>query len=80
MIDRIERFSTRVENYIRYRPGYPKALIDLLERECSLPANSVIADVGSGTGILSELFLKNGNVVYRVEPNGEMILDWDELG
>lgn len=67
-----ERFSTRVENYVKYRPGYPQAVIDLLEGECGLSAASVIADVGSGTGILSEMFLKNGNTVYGVEPNREM--------
>jgi ubiquinone/menaquinone biosynthesis C-methylase UbiE len=72
MIDSTQRFSTRVENYIRYRPGYPETLIDLLEKECSLRAGSAIADVGSGTGILCELFLKNGNVVYGIEPNPQM--------
>jgi SAM-dependent methyltransferase len=67
-----ERFSTRVENYVKYRPGYPPEVIELLEKECHLTPSSVIADVGSGTGILSELFLKNGNTVYGVEPNREM--------
>jgi ubiquinone/menaquinone biosynthesis C-methylase UbiE len=72
MPDPTQRFSTRVENYICYRPGYPEALIDLLKKECSLRTDSAIADVGSGTGILSELFLKNGNVVFGIEPNSEM--------
>jgi len=67
-----QRFSGRVENYIKYRPGYPPAVIDLLKQECALARESVIADIGSGTGILSELFLKNGNRVYGVEPNREM--------
>ncbi len=66
------RFSSRVENYIRYRPGYPPAIIDLLRAECQLTPDSTIADVGSGTGMLTELFLKNGNRVYGVEPNQEM--------
>lgn len=67
-----ERFSTRVENYAKYRPGYPKEIIELLRDECGLTKASIIADVGSGTGILSELFLKNGNTVYGVEPNRKM--------
>jgi SAM-dependent methyltransferase len=67
-----QRFSGRVENYVRYRPGYPQELIELLAEECGLTASSVIADVGSGTGILSEMFLKNGNTVYAVEPNPQM--------
>lgn len=67
-----KRFSNRVENYIKYRPGYPGEVIDLLRQECSLDCNSVVCDVGSGTGISSELFLRNGNVVYGIEPNKEM--------
>lgn len=63
------RFSNRVEHYARYRPGYPAELVGLLAREVGLTPVSVLADVGSGTGILSELFLRNGNVVYGVEPN-----------
>ena len=67
-----ERFSGRADYYARYRPGYPSALIGLLQKECALASSSVIADAGSGTGILSELFLKNGNPVLGIEPNEEM--------
>jgi SAM-dependent methyltransferase len=70
--DSKQRFSTRVENYVKYRPGYPAGLVDLLASECSLSPASVVADVGSGTGILAELFLANGNAVLGVEPNREM--------
>jgi len=70
--DPTSRFSSRVENYIRYRPGYPRSVVELLAGECGLTPASVVADVGSGTGILSELFLRNGNRVYGVEPNREM--------
>ena len=66
------RFSSRVENYIKYRPGYPADVLNTLAKECGLAKGSVIADIGSGTGILSELFLKNGNRVLGVEPNREM--------
>ena len=69
-----ERFSSRVENYVKYRPGYPREVTRLLEEECGLTPSSVIADVGSGTGILSEMFLQKGNTVYGVEPNREMRL------
>jgi ubiquinone/menaquinone biosynthesis C-methylase UbiE len=72
VVDPTRRFSSRVESYIRYRPRYPRAIIALLERECALTPASVVADVGSGTGILSELFLANGNRVFGVEPNPEM--------
>jgi len=66
------RFSNRVENYRKYRPGYPSEIIPLLQSECGLTSNSSIADLGSGTGLFSEIFLKNGNTVFGVEPNAEM--------
>jgi SAM-dependent methyltransferase len=72
VLDPTKRFSNRVENYLKYRPGYPPEIIDLLERECGLTAVSVIADIGSGTGLLSQLFLKHGNQVFCVEPNAGM--------
>jgi SAM-dependent methyltransferase len=72
MLDPTQRFSSRVENYIKYRPDYPKPILALLRRDCGLTPASVIADIGSGTGISSRLFLANGNRVYGVEPNPEM--------
>jgi SAM-dependent methyltransferase len=72
MLNSTQCFSSRVANYIKYRPGYPVAILDLLRKECGLTSASVIADIGSGTGILTELFLKNGNPVFGIEPNREM--------
>jgi len=72
MNDATLRFSKNVENYIKSRPGYPDEIIETLRSECNLSYDSIIADVGSGTGILSEKFLQNGNPVYGVEPNKEM--------
>jgi SAM-dependent methyltransferase len=66
------RFSDRVENYVKYRPHYPKEIINFLKENCDLNEKSIIADIGSGTGISSELFLENGNSVFAVEPNYEM--------
>ena len=66
------RFSSRVDDYVKYRPGYPGAILDFLRHECGLTRDSIIADVGSGTGKLTELFLKNGNQVFGIEPNQEM--------
>jgi len=70
--DPTERFSSRVEDYMRYRPSYPSEAIAFLERECGLTSQSRVADIGSGTGLLSELFLRFGCEVYGVEPNPEM--------
>ena len=71
-IDAKERFSNRVADYVRYRPGYPGEVLTVLRTECGLRSGHAIADIGSGTGFLSELFLKNGNRVYGIEPNQEM--------
>ncbi len=69
--DPTERFTHRVDDYIRYRPLYPPAVLDVLEG-CGLTAEWVIADVGCGPGNLTRLLLDNGNPVYGVEPNQPM--------
>ena len=61
-----------MENYVRFRPDYPKEVIGLLQSECGLTPQSIIADVGFGTGKLTKLFLENGNAVFGIEPNLEM--------
>jgi SAM-dependent methyltransferase len=70
--DPTQRFSSRVENYVRYRPGYPPEVLELLRQECALTADSLVADVASGTGMLTRMFLENGNRVFGVEPNDDM--------
>jgi SAM-dependent methyltransferase len=75
-----ERFCDRVANYIKYRPGYPSGIIPTLARECGLTAEHRVADIGSGTGILTQLFLDNGNQVYAVEPNAAMRVAGEESG
>jgi SAM-dependent methyltransferase len=70
--DSTQRFSSRVANYIAYRPHYPGEVLECLKTDCGLGAESIIADIGSGTGMLAELFLGNGNRVLGVEPNLEM--------
>jgi SAM-dependent methyltransferase len=71
-MDSQSRFSNRVATYIKYRPGYPPAVIDFLRTACGLKPTDAVADIGSGTGILTELFLKNRNSVFGVEPNAAM--------
>jgi len=66
------RFSNRVKDYVKYRPHYPPEVLEFFISELGLTKDSVIADVGSGTGISSELFIENGNHVYGIEPNKEM--------
>ncbi len=66
------RFSDRVENYVRYRPGYPPEVLQALKVECGLTPSHVVADIASGTGIWTRLLLENGNQVIGIEPNAEM--------
>ncbi len=79
MADSAERFSGRVADYLKYRPGYPEELLVFLGQECGLVPGSVVADVGSGTGKLAELFLSGGNTVFGIEPNEEMRLAAERL-
>jgi len=67
-----ERFSARADHYRRYRPGYPSAAIELLAARCGLGPGTVVADVGSGTGILTEQLLERGAQVIGIEPNDAM--------
>jgi SAM-dependent methyltransferase len=72
MEDSTKRFSNRVENYVKYRPHYPKEILSFLAENIGLTSEKIVADIGSGTGISTELFLQNGNKVYGIEPNMEM--------
>ena len=75
MVDEIKtaaRFDRRVANYAAYRPGYPAELIAFLRDELGLRAGAAVADVGSGTGILSGMLAGAGYRVFAVEPNDAM--------
>jgi SAM-dependent methyltransferase len=72
MTDTVQRFSNRVENYIKYRPTYPPEVLELFKSEMDLTEESIFADIGSGPGNLARQFLENGNTVYCVEPNDAM--------
>jgi SAM-dependent methyltransferase len=67
-----ERFSDRVDAYTRYRPTYPPQILELVARELGLEPGIAVADVGSGTGIWTELWLDWGARVLGVEPNAAM--------
>src|SRR5579883_956211 len=67
-----ERFSSRVDAYIKYRPHYPSSVLSALKERTGLVPRHIIADIGSGTGFSAELFLNNSNFVYGIEPNKEM--------
>jgi SAM-dependent methyltransferase len=70
--DPTQRFSPRVEDYLRYRPGYPDALVEWLRVSQGLTDGASVADIGAGTGLSTRLFLAHGHLVVAVEPNDEM--------
>lgn len=72
IIDSKSRFTGKADSYSKYRPSYPAECLDVLREEIQLDKGDAVADIGSGTGILTELFLKNGNTVFAVEPNQDM--------
>jgi ubiquinone/menaquinone biosynthesis C-methylase UbiE len=67
-----KRFSDRVDNYVKYRPSYPKEAIDFLYNDLGFSSHSTIADLGSGTGIFTKLLLDRGSLVLAIEPNTAM--------
>jgi SAM-dependent methyltransferase len=80
MPSNIHRFTGRAEDYDRYRQRYPaEEILARLRLWCGLAPEWIVADVGAGTGMLSEVFLANGNRVLAVEPNPEMSARMREL-
>jgi SAM-dependent methyltransferase len=71
-VEPTQRFSSRVDDYARFRPSYPREIIDVLRDHCGLTPDSVVADVASGTGLFTRLLLENGNRVFGIEPNENM--------
>lgn len=70
--DFTKRFTGRASFYSTSRPSYPRRILDILRSETDFDETYTIADIGSGTGLLSQLFLENSNRVFAVEPNDEM--------
>ncbi len=72
MTDQTALFTGRASAYAKGRPSYPDMLIDHLYQREGFSEESVIADIGSGTGIFSKLLLERGSTVFAVEPNADM--------
>ncbi|MFL9872067.1 class I SAM-dependent methyltransferase [Paraburkholderia megapolitana] len=70
--DSTQRFTDRVADYVKYRPTYPRDVVDFLHGECGVAGDARVADIGAGTGISTKLFLDAGHPVVAVEPNQAM--------
>ena len=68
----IENFSGKADLYSKFRPSYSNEYINYLLSENHLSMGSVIADIGSGTGILTKLLLEKKLTVFAIEPNDDM--------
>ncbi|MGY3901646.1 class I SAM-dependent methyltransferase [Aeromonas lusitana] len=71
-MDSTQRFSARVEAYVKYRPGYPAAMLDFLAAELAMGPEARVADIGAGTGILTALLAPRVGQLWAVEPNADM--------
>ncbi|MDD1515356.1 class I SAM-dependent methyltransferase [Priestia megaterium] len=67
-----DKFTDKAEVYAKYRPSYPREYIEYLITEAGLNQDSIIADIGSGTGILSRQLIEKRFPVIGVEPNDDM--------
>lgn len=73
MDESVRRFDGRVGEYARYRERYdPEVLLPRFREWCGLRPEWAVADIGAGTGMLSDVFLANGNRVLAIEPNAGM--------
>jgi SAM-dependent methyltransferase len=70
-VDTVRRFDDRVDDYARWRPGYPAQVAAVLHA-AGLPRRATLADVGSGTGKLAATLLDAGHRVLGVEPGDAM--------
>lgn len=73
MSNSIEHFSSKVANYIKYRPSYPQQIIEQIMNITDLCPAAKIADIGAGTGIFTQLLLENNFSVTAIEPNRYML-------
>lgn len=72
MVDSKKIFSGKESDYDQYRPRYPAQFISFLYETVGFRTDSVIADIGSGTGIFSKQIADRGSMVFCVEPNRDM--------
>ncbi len=78
-MDNTQKFSGKAEVYQKARPSYAQAMIDFIAQNWQIGKGSLVADIGSGTGIFTRQLLGLGAKVYAVEPNADMRAKAEEL-
>ena len=71
-MDNTQKFSGKADVYQQARPNYAQAMLDFIASKWQIGEGSLVADVGSGTGIFTRQLLGLGAKVYAVEPNADM--------
>jgi SAM-dependent methyltransferase len=66
-------FDKIARSYDRYRPSYPRALIDHIERTARLGRQSLLLEIGCGPGIATILFAERGYEILCIEPGANLI-------
>jgi SAM-dependent methyltransferase len=68
-MDPLLRFTSKAERYARYRWGYAPEAIQAIFDITGLTAQAILADIGSGTGLLTKGLVSKVTTVYAIEPN-----------
>ena len=72
MKDTLKKFSGRADDYVAGRPAYAEEFVRWLALEQGFSEETIVADIGSGTGKFAKQLLKMGCFVYGIEPNDDM--------
>ncbi|HAE58271.1 MAG TPA: hypothetical protein DCG54_01870 [Anaerolineae bacterium] len=65
-------YDTKAEKYAKYRWDYAAQAIAALFDTADVSLQTVVADLGAGTGILTRHFVGKTKLVYALEPEDEM--------
>lgn len=71
-MDNTKKFSGKADVYHKARPNYAQGLLDFIAQKWQIGEGSLVADIGSGTGIFTRQLLGLGAKVFAVEPNADM--------
>lgn len=72
MSNTLQKFDGLAQDYAVGRPVYSEKFVEALFRDCGFSSDSIVADIGSGTGKFAGQLLERGCTVYGVEPNDDM--------